>query len=306
MKIINNLLVADNNKEKIVISLTKNAGELIDPDYLVAHYTATDTASSAIDWFLNTSSNPDRIAAHIVLDTDGKITQLVPFNRKANHAGTSTWDGVDFFNSHSIGIEIVNPGFVEKLANGSFRRRTGEDKNKKPIFKTYPDTDAVRIMKANHKHKFWTDKENQWWFRFPEEQLQSLYKLSKVLFETYHLINVVGHDDISPARKPDPGPAFPWDAFKTTVFGASNNVGKIFTVKTESTNLRASFSTNAAVIKKLPVGYQVGLIETNGQWSKVYLVDKSSDVLVKQSGRTRSVKTIGWIFSSLLAEKAGQ
>ncbi len=306
MKIVNNLLLAENANEKITISLTKNAGDLIDPDYLVIHYTATDTASSAIDWFLNTSSNPDRIAAHIVLDLNGKITQMVPFNRKANHAGTSTWDGVDFFNSHSIGIEIVNPGFVEKRTNGSFRRRIGEDKNKKPIFKTYPDTDAARIMNANHKHKFWTDRENQWWFRFPDEQLKALYKLCKALFETYHLVSAVGHDDVSPARKPDPGPAFPWDAFKTTVFGTTNLVGKIFTVKTGGANLRASFSTNAAVIKKVPVGYEVGLIETNGQWSKVYLVDKSSDVLVKQGGKTRSVKTIGWIFSTLLAEKTGQ
>jgi len=115
MRIVNHWLTPDATSEKIRISKTKNAGDLIDPDYVVIHYTATDTAASAVDWFMNTSNNPDRIAAHIVLDYDGTITQLVPFNRKANHAGTSAWDGVDFFNSHAIGIEIVNPGFVEKL-----------------------------------------------------------------------------------------------------------------------------------------------------------------------------------------------
>jgi len=124
-----------------------------------------------------------------------------------------------------------------------------------------------------------------------------------LLFETYQPVTALGHDDISPARKPDPGPAFPWDRFKTAVFGTANKNGKIFTVNTEGTNLRASFSTSSAIIKKLPLHYEVGLIETNGQWSKVYLVNSQQDVLVKQSGKLRSVKKIGWIFSSLLTEK---
>jgi N-acetylmuramoyl-L-alanine amidase len=303
MKINNHWLSAENAAEKIVISKTANAGDLIDPDYVVVHYTATDTASSAVDWFMNTSSNPDRIAAHIVLDLDGTITQLVPFNQKANHAGTSTWDGVDNFNSHSIGIEIVNTGFVEKLSNGSFRRMVGTDKNKKPIYKTYPATDSNRIIKGRHKHKFWTGKDNQNWFIFPDAQLKALYTLCKVLFQTYHLVNAVGHDDISPARKPDPGPAFPWDVFKTTVFGSTNNSGNIFTVNTEGANLRNSFSTSAPVLKKLTLGYELGLIETNGQWSKVYLVDRTADVLLKQGAKLRSIKTIGWIFTSLLTPK---
>lgn len=300
MKIVDHWLQQETANEKLVLSKSGNAGELIDPDYLVIHYTATDTAEAAVNWFMNTSTNPNRIAAHIVLDHDGTITQLVPFNRKANHAGPSTWDGVDFFNSHAIGIEIVNAGFVEKLSNGSFKRRVTNTS-----FKIYPATDSSRIVKKHHKHKFWTDKENKYWFSYPPAQLQSLFKLSRLLFEHYQLINALGHDDISPARKPDPGPAFPWDSFKQNVFGATNNVGKIFQVNTAGTNLRASFSTNAPIIKKLPAGYEIGLIETNGQWSKVYLADKKNDVLQKRGNSLRCVKTIGWIFSSLLTEKPG-
>jgi len=294
MKIEKNWLVAESAAEKIVISKSGNAGDLIDPDYVVIHYTATDTASAAVDWFMNTTSNPDRIAAHVVLDLDGTITQLIPFNQKANHAGTSTWDGVDGFNSHAIGIEIVNPGFVEKLSNGTFRRPSGNG------FKTYPASEANSILKTSHKHKFWTGKDNQHWFKFPEAQLLSLYKLCRLLFSTYHPVTAVGHDDISPARKPDPGPTFPWDTFKTNVFGSTNDVGKIFKVNTENTAFRNSFSTSAPIIKKLPVGYEVGLIETNGQWSKVYLVDKKQDVLITQGTKLRSIKIIGWIFSQLL------
>jgi len=279
MKIVKHWLEKENDTEKIVISKSGNAGDLIDPDYVVIHYTATKDANSAINWFMNTSSNPDRIAAHIVLDYDGTITQLVPFNQKANHAGTSTWDGVDFFNSHSVGIEIVNPGFAGKQIND-------------------------KVIKASHKHKFWAGKEFSFWYAYPPAQIKALYKICKLLFETYHLVNAVGHDDISPGRKSDPGPAFPWDDFKKNVFGAANNTGNIYKVKNNGVNMRASASTNAAIIKKLDAGYEVGLIETNGQWSRVYLVDKLADVLQKQAGKVRSVKTIGWIFSSLLEPKS--
>lgn len=294
MKIKNHWLQADTPTEKIKLSKSANARDLIDPDYLIIHYTATETAQPAINWFMDTKNNPDKIAAHIVLDTDGTITQLVPFNRRANHAGTSTWDGTSNLNFHSIGIEIVNAGFLEKLNDGSFKRQTASG------VKLYPATDNHKFVKATHKHKFWDAKDNQYWCIYPAAQLNALYILSKVLIDTYQLIAPVGHDDISPARKPDPGPAFPWNDFKTNVLLTNNNVGKIFTVNTDGTNFRNSFSTNAPIIKKLPKGYQVGLIASNGQWCKVYLVNTVSDVLQKQTGKTRSVKTIGWIFSSLL------
>ena len=88
------------------------------------------------------------------------------------------------------------------------------------------------------------------------------------------------------------------------VFGNTNNTGKVLKVNTPDTNLRASFTTNSTSLKKLAVGTEVGLIETNGQWSKVYLVDKLQDVLAKNGKSQRSVKTIGWIFSALLSLKA--
>jgi N-acetylmuramoyl-L-alanine amidase len=56
----------------------------------------------------------------------------------------------------------------------------------------------------------------------------------------------------------------------------------------------------------LAKGYEVGLIETNGQWSKVYLVNSQAEVLQNVEGKLRSIKTIGWIFSSLLSLKPGQ
>ncbi|NCD70231.1 N-acetylmuramoyl-L-alanine amidase [Mucilaginibacter agri] len=294
MKIVDHWLVAETADEKIKISKSGNARDPIDPDYLIIHYTATDDASSAINWFMDTKNNPDHIAAHIVLNVDGTITQLIPFNCRANHAGTSTWDGVDSMNYHAIGIELVNPGFVTKHADGTFSRSTDGGT------KTYPASSSDKFMKIDHKHKFWPN--SHYWSKFPDPQLKALYELGKVIFDEYALVQAIGHDDISPARKADPGPAFPWATFKNRVFGHADNTGKIFVINTEGTNFRSEASTSASVKKKLSKGYEVGLIETKGQWSRVYLTNTQSEVLVD----SKSVKTIGWIFSSLLTLKAGQ
>jgi N-acetylmuramoyl-L-alanine amidase len=302
MKIECHWLVAENASEKIIKNPTENVGYSIDPDYLVIHYTAGDTADSAIGWFKNTSNNPDRIAAHIVLDTDGTITQLVPFNRKANHAGYSSWDGVIGFNNISIGIEIVNPGYVEKMNDSTYRRKVSDATRTKPAqYKTYPASAASKIIKTKHKHKFWAAADNQHWFKFPQAQLEALYKLSKAIINEYQLLRAVGHDDISPARKPDPGPAFAWDAFKQAVSGQTDNVGKIYVVNTDGTNFRAQPTTSAAKIKTLNTGYEVGLIETAGLWCKVYLVNEKKEVVTATGS---SIKIIGWVHSSLLTVKA--
>lgn len=298
MKIDKDWLVAENSAEKINKMVSPNARYTIVAKYLVIHYTAGDTADAAINWFMtpHDKGNPTRIAAHIVVDVDGTITQLVPFNRRANHAGYSIWDGVSGFNDHAIGIEIVNPGFLEKLPDGSFRRHVG-DKNNKPVYKTYPAAIASKLYAGNHKHKFWTDPDNHFWFLFPQAQLEAVYKLSKLLVNQYHLVTALGHDDISPARKPDPGPAFPWNDFKMAVFGKTDDVGKIFKVTTDETKFRIAPSRENTPIKSLHKGYEVGLIETNGAWYKVYLVNDKKEVITPDGG---SKKEIGWVHSSLL------
>jgi N-acetylmuramoyl-L-alanine amidase len=50
------------------------------------------------------------VSCHYFVDEAGGIIQLVPEERRAWHAGISSWFGVTDINSCSIGIEIVNPG----------------------------------------------------------------------------------------------------------------------------------------------------------------------------------------------------
>jgi N-acetylmuramoyl-L-alanine amidase len=51
-----------------------------------------------------------KVSSHYVVFEDGRIVQCVPEERRAWHAGVSSWAGETDINSRSIGIEIVNPG----------------------------------------------------------------------------------------------------------------------------------------------------------------------------------------------------
>lgn len=51
-----------------------------------------------------------KVSAHYLVEEDGRIFKLVPEDRRAWHAGLSFWRGTADINSHSIGIEVVNPG----------------------------------------------------------------------------------------------------------------------------------------------------------------------------------------------------
>ena len=56
---------------------------------------------------------------------------------------------------------------------------------------------------------------------FPKKQLSSLTKICKKLIKKYKIKkkNVIGHSDVAPLRKIDPGEKFPWEKL------ANNNIG---------------------------------------------------------------------------------
>lgn len=47
-----------------------------------------------------------RVSSHLVINRQGEVTQYVPFNLKAHHAGESCFEGRDQCNDYSIGIEL--------------------------------------------------------------------------------------------------------------------------------------------------------------------------------------------------------
>lgn len=55
---------------------------------------------------------------------------------------------------------------------------------------------------------------------YTEEQYQTLARLTQELMQAYPHIskaNIVGHEDIAPTRKTDPGPAFDWAKYRALI-----------------------------------------------------------------------------------------
>lgn len=199
MRISNDFLYGDNG-ERVTYIPSPNSGNKYVPQYLIMHYTEATTAASTIGWFQEPSA---KVSSHLLIDVDGAITQFVPFNVIAWHAGDSSWDGLVSLNRYSIGIELVNGGRLSKVGDHWIC-----------------ETDGI-IIPANEvliaQHKYETFKSA--WQSYPQAQINTAIAIAKVLADYYSLKDVLGHDDVARGRKVDPGPAFPMENFRNTVFG---------------------------------------------------------------------------------------
>jgi N-acetylmuramoyl-L-alanine amidase len=77
------------------------------PDMLLLHYTGMPDHGQALAWLCNPQS---QVSCHYFVHEDGRVLALVPEDRRAWHAGASSWAGETDINSRSIGIEIANSG----------------------------------------------------------------------------------------------------------------------------------------------------------------------------------------------------
>jgi AmpD protein len=100
-----------------------------------------------------------RVSAHFFIRRDGTLIQFVSADKRAWHAGISSWNGRERCNDFSIGIELEG-------------------------------TDETP---------------------FTEAQYTCLNDLIEVLLERYPIKDIVGHSDIAPGRKTDPGLCFDWE-----------------------------------------------------------------------------------------------
>lgn len=186
---------------------TRNHSGIINPTLLVFHYTACDFDVARTTFLQATGNN--RVSAHLLVDTDGSVLQFVPFNLRAWHAGESQWGALKDINTHSIGIEVVNYGYLLRSSTGEFRLGNG-----KPI----PFAPS-EVMEAKHKNPMmpWA-----YWQAYTPEQIETCKALAALLVSTYGLVDVVGHDDIAPTRKSDPGPAFPLLSVQAVALGRNS------------------------------------------------------------------------------------
>ncbi len=193
MEIRNHILQGEN----INFILSPNRGDFYEDgalDTIIIHYTASGSAASAIE----TLTDIDRqVSAHLVIGRDGQISQLLPFNVIGWHAGVSRWGIREGFNKYSIGIEIDNAGMLEEK-DGNFVSWFG---------KNYPPEEVVKGVHRNHT-------ELSYWHVFPQFQIDVVETVCKMLIEAYKISHILGHEEIAPDRKVDPGPAFPLDDFR--------------------------------------------------------------------------------------------
>jgi N-acetylmuramoyl-L-alanine amidase len=194
MLIKNNTLWLDDTTpaRQYTIPAVNFGPQIIQPRLIVMHYTAGKTPQGTINWFMNPES---RVSSHFLIARDGTISQFVPLDHQAWHTGNSTWKDMKQLNRWSIGIELDNIGFVRK----GFTL---------PPELQFTAFDQFSVLRT--------------WETFPHGQTDATVELCRLLVSTYPTITeVVGHSDIAPTDKLDPGPAFPMDNLRKRVFSCS-------------------------------------------------------------------------------------
>ena len=167
---------------------------------IVIHHTSEDFQGS-LDILTKDSSRP--VSSHYLVPepadtsyTDKKLQvySLVPEEGRAWHAGVSYWAGKTALNDMSVGIELVNRTYCRDSAQTPGAGLSGQE-NASICF--YPD--------------------------FAESQMLMLIDLLKGITARHTEVkptDIVGHSDIAPQRKIDPGPRFPWQRLYQLGFGA--------------------------------------------------------------------------------------
>ncbi|RPH96867.1 N-acetylmuramoyl-L-alanine amidase [candidate division KSB1 bacterium] len=174
------------------------------PDTIILHYTAGSSAESSVEHFMSPSAGA---SAHLVVGRNGGITQLVPFNVTAWHAGRSEYQGRVGFNQYSIGIEMDNAGPLEKTGGG-YTAWFG---------RVYPESEAVKAVHRN-------EVQPAYWHCYPEKQISAVLDICILLVDHYGIKTILGHEEISPGRKRDPGPAFPLDKLRDRVLNRDRSL----------------------------------------------------------------------------------
>lgn len=228
------------------------------PKIVVMHYTAGSSARSSANWFKNPGSSA---SAHVVIARDGTVLQCVSFDKVAWHAGKSRWGSIVGLNRHSIGIELANWGPL-KSANGGWQSYSGQR-----------IADPVLAVHRNGNPD--GSRTPMGWEPYPEAQIDAAKAVVRALVEKYGIEEIVGHDDIAPVRKHDPGPAFDMTRFRNAVLETrGGGADAAATVQAPNgLNLRSGPGTSFAVVKLLADQTRLELLGEDGIWLEVSSLD---------------------------------
>lgn len=238
--------LATKNKESFKIGF---------PDSLVIHFTAGRSGESSAR---HLQDDQVKASAHLVVDRSGKVYQVVPFDKKSWHAGDSIYNGRRYYNHFSIGIELDNAGALTPSGNDYlswFGKRYTAD----------------QVVQATHRN----ETKLRYWHTYTEEQIAVCEEISQLLVAHYGMKEVLGHEEISPGRKTDPGPVFPLDKLRDDIFSQERVVEASVlpdkgTISASKLNIRALPQAGAEkVAKPIPRGKEVTILEERDGWYRV-------------------------------------
>ncbi|HZX89258.1 MAG TPA: N-acetylmuramoyl-L-alanine amidase [Rudaea sp.] len=165
--------------------------------FLVLHFT-DENFERSLDLLTRPHENP--VSAHYLVSRAGEyrrptptVLRLVDESRRAWHAGPSRFQGHELLNDDSIGIEIV----YESHCSREPPRPAGISPWEFEAHCDYPP--------------------------YPSDQIATVIGLARQIVQRHPDIDptrVVGHSDIQPENKTDPGPAFPWQRLAASGIGA--------------------------------------------------------------------------------------
>ncbi|AQR62282.1 hypothetical protein BZG35_11975 [Brevundimonas sp. LM2] len=247
------------------------------PGIVVIHYTVGSTALLTAKWFCNPANTSS--SAHVVIDRDGSIIQCVNFGVVAWHAGKSSWDGLTGLNRYSIGIELANWGPLK--GSGSQWLNGAGKAVADPFIGVHrngnPNGSRTRIG----------------WEAYPDAQVDAAVALTLALKDVYPIKTVVGHDDIAPIRKSDPGPAFDMARFRSRVFDErKDDGGNIAVVDAPAgLNLRSGPGQDYAVLELLKDKTVLEPLGQSGNWLEVTVLDADHRPIRTGWVHTRYIRT---------------
>jgi N-acetylmuramoyl-L-alanine amidase len=247
--------------EGLTFQKARYIGEEITPELVILHDTAgrLEKGNSA-DYLA--SANAAKASVHFVIELDGTIVQQVPTNRRANHAGASSFHGRSGCNAFSIGIELVNPGKLTRTNGGSAISWWGQEFG-------YGAFKLAEMTTKEHGAGVWMPHS--------EAQIEALISLLEVLFRDLRTLKDIStHWYVSPGRKVDPNPLLPLEQIRARVLGTDDPADAIAAAASlpapikdtmvqieaggDSLNLRRWPSFNPNILATIPDGAIVPLL----------------------------------------------
>lgn len=248
----------------VAFQQAKNIGREIVPEIVILHDTASRlTKGSAANYL---ASAPNGVSVHFVVEQDGTIVQQVPTNRRAGHAGQSSFNGRKNCNDFSIGIEIVNPGRMTRLSDSQCATWYGAQFSV-ALF-------GIRELETPEHGR-------GLWMPYPEAQIAAVLDLLRALFDGLPTLrDITTHWYVSPGRKVDTNPLFPLDHVRARILGRDDPADAeaeafsepvkatpgdpkmviVDTMSGDSLNLRRWPSFNPNVLARVPDGTLVPVL----------------------------------------------